>query len=90
MKDYYKVLELERTASAADIKNAYYRLVKKYHPDLYPYRNGYLEKFQEITEAYSVLGDLDKRLKYSSIIYKKFNLPSDLKAANKFMKRKTS
>jgi curved DNA-binding protein len=84
MKDYYKILGLEKTASGADIKNAYYRLVRKYHPDLYPHRKEYVEKFLEISEAYNVLGDLDKRLKYSNYIYRTINLPSDLRKANEF------
>jgi curved DNA-binding protein len=88
MKDYYKILEIEKTALGADIKNAYYRLVRKYHPDLNENSKENIEKFQEITEAYNVLGDLDNRLRYSSIYDKKFNLYSDIKAAHKFQKKK--
>lgn len=63
MKDYYKVLGLEKTATAEDIKNAYRRLAKKYHPDVSTEENA-TELFQELQEAYSVLKDPTKKEQY--------------------------
>ncbi|MFP4370011.1 MAG: DnaJ domain-containing protein [Candidatus Kapaibacterium sp.] len=67
IKDYYKILGLERTASAREIKDAYYRLARLHHPDLNPANNSELF-FNEINEAYRVLGNLDRRLVYSRIL----------------------
>ena len=63
-RDYYEVLGVDKSASAADIKKAYRRLAMKYHPDR---NNGDKEaeaKFKEIGEAYEVLGDEQKRAAY--------------------------
>ncbi len=57
MKDYYSVLGIPRTASDDEIKQAYRRLASQHHPD----KGGNKEKFQEVQEAYSVLGDAEKR-----------------------------
>lgn len=62
--DYYKVLGLEKTASADDIKKAYRKLARKYHPDLNPNDEEAKKKFQEINEANEVLTDSEKRNKY--------------------------
>ena len=63
-RDYYEILGVDKSASAADIKKAYRRLAMKYHPDR---NNGDKEaeaKFKEIGEAYEVLGDEQKRAAY--------------------------
>ncbi|HLS53102.1 MAG TPA: DnaJ domain-containing protein, partial [Tissierellaceae bacterium] len=56
-KDYYKILGIDKNASDAEIKRAYRDLAKKYHPDLHPNDKNAQAKFQEINEAYQVLGD---------------------------------
>lgn len=63
-KDYYEVLGVEKSADAATIKRAYYKLAKKYHPDANPGDKVAEEKFKEVNEAYEVLSDADKRAKY--------------------------
>ena len=63
-RDYYKVLELPRTATEADLKKAYRRLAMKYHPDRNPDDKDAEEKFKEAKEAYEVLTDAQKRAIY--------------------------
>ncbi|TDE15678.1 DnaJ C-terminal domain-containing protein [Dyadobacter psychrotolerans] len=62
--DYYQILGLEKTASDKDIKNAYRKLARKYHPDLNPDDKEAQKKFQELNEANEVLSDPEKRKKY--------------------------
>ncbi|TYP76966.1 DnaJ C-terminal domain-containing protein [Aquimarina intermedia] len=62
--DYYKVLELDKKATAADIKKAYRKLARKYHPDLNPNDAEAKKKFQQVNEANEVLSDQEKRKKY--------------------------
>ena len=62
--DYYKILGIDKSASEKDVKNAYRKLARKYHPDLNPNDVGAKKKFQEINEANEVLGDPEKRKKY--------------------------
>ncbi len=66
-KDYYKILGVERNASADDIKKAYRKLAIKYHPDKNPNNKASEEKFKEINEANEVLGDVEKRKKYDQL-----------------------
>jgi DnaJ-class molecular chaperone len=63
-KDYYQVLSVNRTASEKEIKQAYRRLARKYHPDLNPGDKSAEAKFKEINAAYEVLSDPEKRKKY--------------------------
>jgi len=65
-KDYYSALGVERTASSAEIKQAYRKLAHKYHPDVSKDPAGE-EKFKEIAEAYSTLKDADKRAAYDQL-----------------------
>lgn len=62
--DYYKILGLEKNASEEDIKKAYRKLARKYHPDLNPNDKEANKKFQQINEANEVLSDPEKRKKY--------------------------
>ncbi|MBZ2175440.1 J domain-containing protein [Schnuerera sp. xch1] len=65
-KDYYKILGIDKNASKDDIKKAYRKLAKKYHPDLHPNDERAQEKFKEVNEAYEVLGDENKRKQYDT------------------------
>jgi DnaJ-class molecular chaperone len=66
-KDYYKVLGVERGVSAADIKSAYRKLARKYHPDVNPNDKKAEAQFKDINEAYQVLNDPEKRRKYDQL-----------------------
>jgi curved DNA-binding protein len=63
-KDYYSVLGVNKNATGDEIKKAFRKLAVKYHPDRNPNNKAAEEKFKEISEAYEVLGDTDKRQKY--------------------------
>src|ERR1041384_3477235 len=64
MRDLYEVLEVDRQASPSDLKKAYYRLAKKYHPDHNPGDKDAEDKFKEASNAYSILSDDDQRQRY--------------------------
>jgi len=64
--DYYKTLGINKTASTEDIKKAYRKMARKYHPDINPNDKEAQKKFQQINEANEVLGDPDKRKKYDA------------------------
>jgi curved DNA-binding protein len=66
-KDYYKSLGVPRTASEADIKKAFRKLAREFHPDVAKNKKQAEEKFKEINEAYEVLGDPAKRKKYDEL-----------------------
>jgi len=63
-KDYYAILGVKKDASEKDIKSAYRRLARKYHPDVNPGDKSAEEKFKDISEAHDVLSDKEKRQKY--------------------------
>ncbi|MEP7230970.1 MAG: J domain-containing protein [Ginsengibacter sp.] len=79
--DYYKTLGIAKTATEADIKKAYRKLARKYHPDVNPDDKEAHKKFQQINEANEVLSDAEKRKKYDQ--YGK-----DWKHADQFEKAK--
>jgi curved DNA-binding protein len=66
-KDYYKILGVERKASADDIRSAYRKLAMQYHPDKNPGDKKAEDKFKEINEAYQVLSDSEKRARYDQL-----------------------
>jgi len=73
MKDYYKILNINRDASIEEIKRSYRQLALKYHPDRNNGDKNYEEIFKSVTEAYTVLIDFDKRKKYDSERFQESN-----------------
>lgn len=63
-KDYYSILGVNKSASAEELKKAFRKLARKYHPDLNPGDEKAEARFKEVNEAYEVLSDTDKRKKY--------------------------
>src|SRR5438445_10935712 len=66
-KDYYAILGVPRNASEEDIKKAFRRLARQYHPDVAKDKKAAEAKFKEINEAYEVLSDPDKRRRYEQL-----------------------
>ncbi|ADD68472.1 chaperone protein DnaJ [Denitrovibrio acetiphilus DSM 12809] len=66
-RDYYEVLGVQKGASAEEIKKAYRKLARKYHPDVNPGDSTAEDKFKEISEAYGVLSDTEKKKQYDSL-----------------------
>jgi len=66
-KDYYEVLGVPRSATDADIKKAFRKLAREFHPDVAKDKKRAEEKFKEVNEAYEVLGDPEKRKKYDEL-----------------------
>jgi molecular chaperone DnaJ len=75
-KDYYKVLGVDRQAKPEQIRKAYRRLARKFHPDVNPGNKAAEEKFKEIQEAYDVLGDEKKRQIYDQYGFYSDNIPA--------------
>src|SRR5207248_2923942 len=74
--DYYELLGVPREASVKDIRAAFRKLARKYHPDLNPGDKAAEEKFKQIQEAYDVLSDSKKRQMYDQYGFYSENLPA--------------
>jgi len=75
-QDYYEILGVPRKASAKDIRNAFRKLARKYHPDLNPGDKAAEEKFKQLQEAYDVLSDTKKRQMYDQYGFYSENAPA--------------
>lgn len=86
-EDYYSLLGVNKSASQADIKKAYRKLAVKYHPDKNPDNKEAEEKFKQISEAYQVLSDEDKKARYDRIGHDAYiaNGQSGFSGANQYV-----
>src|SRR5215472_3959476 len=75
-QDYYELLGVSRKASAKDIRTAFRKLARKYHPDLNPGDKAAEEKFKQLQEAYDVLSDTKKRQMYDQYGFYSENVPT--------------
>src|SRR5580704_15071340 len=74
--DYYELLGVPKKASSKDIRTAFRKLARKYHPDLNPGDKSSEEKFKQLQEAYDVLSDAKKRQMYDQYGFYSDNIPS--------------
>ena len=81
-RDYYEVLGVSRNADDAQIKKAYRKLAKKYHPDTNAGDADAEQKFKEVTEAYTVLSDKEKRKLYDHFGHAAFDQTAGAGAGN--------
>ena len=72
-RDYYEVLGIGKQADEKEIKKAYRKLAKKYHPDMNPGDKAAEQKFKEVTEAYNVLSDPEKKKLYDQFGFAAFD-----------------
>ena len=67
-RNYYQILDISKDASVDEIKKAYRKLARQFHPDVNPGSKEAEEKFKDINEAYDILSDVEKRLEYDKFI----------------------
>ncbi len=79
--NYYQILGLQRDVSQEEIKKAYRRIAKQYHPDSNPGNREAEKKFKEASEAYEVLGNEEKRKNYDHKLTTEWNKPKPTKTA---------
>ncbi|MDR0287607.1 MAG: DnaJ domain-containing protein, partial [Clostridiales bacterium] len=72
-RDFYEVLGISKSASTDEIKKAYRKLAKQYHPDMNPGDKSAEAKFKEVNEAYEILSDPDKKAKYDQFGHAAFD-----------------
>ena len=87
--DYYKILGVPQTATEADIKKAYRKLARKYHPDLNPNDKTAEKKFKEINDANEVLSHPENRKKYDHFTFDAFYLRISIIYAHTHKHRQT-
>ncbi|MFN7131587.1 MAG: DnaJ domain-containing protein, partial [Myxococcales bacterium] len=83
-RDFYDILGVQRSASADEIKKAYRKLAKKYHPDVNPNDKAAEEKFKEISAAFEVLSDEKKRAMYDEFGHDAIRLGFDPEKAREY------